>query len=194
MRSLWVICCPLPLEYPKSKIKDYWCSVETHFGTRLRYCWKHFCLEWLPLVRLWVNVPSQPLPFLKCNARSRWCFVEARIWDILAMLLQQFSCRKVADSSMIVQCCYVSLAFSRTQGRKLLTLCWCSWLRHSCDVGTTKFYLARRAIIQLWLKDAAKPSHLSIRQCQISLTLHGHWFLDGRCDIVCGIFTHKCRQ
>ena len=194
MSSLWVFCVPLPSDDPTFKIKNLWPSVDAHFATTLRSYCKHCCLEWRPIVRLCVNVAVQPLPFPKCKARSCYCSVDAHFQDILAMLSQPFSCRKVADSSMIVQCHHEARAFSMMQGEKPLTLHWRSYLGHSPNVVATMFCLERRAIVRLWVKDAAKPSELSMIQCQRSLTLCWRSFLGGSSDIVCCVFTYRGRQ
>jgi len=205
MSSLWVICAPLPLDYPTCKIKNRWRSVDAHFATRLQSYRKHFCLERWPIVPLWVNVAAQPLPFPRCKARSRWRSVDAHFQDTVAMLSEPFSRRKAANSSMTVQCRHAALAFSMMQGQKPLmlrwrsiddplVLHWRSYLGHSPNVDASMFCLARRAIVRLWVKDAAKPSEFSMMQCQKLLTLRWHSFLEGSSDIVCCVFTYKGRQ
>jgi len=194
MSSLWVICVPLPLDYPTCKMKNRWRSVDAHFATRLRSYWRHLCLERRTIVRLWVNVAAQLLPFTRCKARSRWRSVDAHFWDILAMLSQPFSHRKAADSLMIVQSRHAALAFAMMQGEKPLTLRWRSYLGHSPDVVATMFYQEMQALVWFWVKDAAKPAEFSTMQCQNSLTLRWRSFLGGSSDIICCIFTYNGRQ
>jgi len=194
MSWLWVICVPLRLDYLTCKIKNRWRSIDDHFAWTLRSYQKHFCLERRLIVRLWVNVAAQPLPFPRCKARSHWRSVDADSKDIVTILLQPLSRRKAADSSMIVQCRYSALAFSMMQGQKPLTIRWPSYLGHSPEVVATMFCLERRAIVWLWVKDAAKPSEFSTMQCQKSFTLRWRWSSGNSSYIVCCVFTYKGRQ
>ena len=110
------------------------------------------------------------------------------------MLSQPFSRRMAAYSWMIVQCRHAALVFFMMQGQMSLTLHWHSCLGHSPDVFTAMFCHERRAIVRVWVKDAAKPSVFSTMQCQKSLTLRWHSFLGSSNDIVCSIFAHTGRQ
>jgi len=191
MSSLWVICVPLPVDHPTCKIKNCWHAVKAHFGTRSRSYRKDLCLEWRPIVRLWVNVAAQPLPFPRCKARSCWDSVDAHFQDIVVMMSQPFPRRKVADSSMIVQCRHTAFALSMMQGQKLLRLRWRSYSEHSPDVVATMVCLERWATVRLWVKDVAKPSEFPMMQCQKLLTLRWRSFLGGSSVTVCCAFTYK---
>jgi hypothetical protein len=80
------------------------------------------------------------------------------------------------------------------QGEKSWTLHWHACFGLSPDVVTTMFCLERRALVRLWVKDAGKPSEISMMQRPKSWTLHWHSFLGVGSDIVCSIFAHKGRK
>jgi hypothetical protein len=65
------------------------------------------------MVQLWLNVLAQPLNFPQCKSKSCSHFVDTHFKDIVAKLLELFSPRMAADSSIVAECCHKTLAFSK---------------------------------------------------------------------------------
>jgi len=164
MGSLCVICVPLPLDYPRCKIKTHSCCVDAE----LTLHWRSFS----DMVTIWscAFLPRKLADTSIMDQSSLIASWYSKMQGIKSLTLHWRACLghsdnlveaclpwEAANSSIIDQSSLIAPWYSKMQGQKLLTLRWCSFSGHNEEVNESVFTWKRGRLFDCGLMSPHSP-------------------------------------